>query len=147
MEVNKDEALRSLDIARNHLDSGNIALAIKFAKKSINLYPTPEAQALLRRAEKNTTQNGKESDSRGTTPPTSPSSSSSSREHKKGRTREYTVEQAEIVKRVRACKVHDFYGILGISKEASDLEVKKSYRKVTYIYFIFLCWKTNFYSL
>src|SRR5436305_10617224 len=103
MEVNKDEALRSLDIARNHLDSGNISLAIKFANKSINLYPTLEAQSLLRRAEKNKTttqQNGKESDLRKTSP-TSPTSSSSSREHKQGRTREYTIEQAEIVKRVR----------------------------------------------
>jgi DnaJ family protein B protein 12 len=141
MEVNKDEAIRSLNIARNQLDSGNIALAIKFAKKSINLYPTPEAQAFLKKVESNktTTQNGKEGNNR-TASPTPPSSpSSSSREHKQGRqTREYTVEQVEAVKRIRACEVHDFYGILGISKEASDSEVKKSYRKVQFYIYLFL---------
>jgi DnaJ family protein B protein 12 len=140
MEVNKDEALRSLEIARNKLASGNITVAIKFAQKSINLYPTPEAQDFLRRVEnsKTTTQtNGKENDHYKTTSPTPPSSpSSSSREHKQGRqTREYTKEQADAVKRIRSCGVHDFYAILGISKDASDLEVKKSYRKVTYTHF------------
>ncbi|GBC01103.1 hypothetical protein RclHR1_04070005 [Rhizophagus clarus] len=133
MEVNKDEALRSLEIARSKLASGNIAVAIKFAQKSLNLYPTPEAQDFLKSIEKSTTQTNKENDHHRTASPTTPSSSpsSSSREHKQGRqTREYTKEQADAVKRIRACGVHDFYAILGISKDASDSEVKKSYRKL-----------------
>ncbi|RIA96830.1 hypothetical protein C1645_754064 [Glomus cerebriforme] len=134
MEVNKDEALRSLDIARNKLASGNIAVAIKFAQKSVNLYPTPEAQDFLRKVENTKTTTspiGKESNHTRTASPTPPSSPSYSREHKQGRqTREYTIEQVEAIKRIRACGVHDFYGILGISKDASDLEVKKSYRKL-----------------
>ncbi|CAB4432082.1 unnamed protein product [Rhizophagus irregularis] len=134
MEVNKDEALRSLEIARSKLASGNIAVAIKFAQKSINLYPTPEAQDFLKRVENNktTTQTtGKENDHHRKASPTPPSPSSSSREHKQGRqTKEYTKEQVDAVKRIRACGVHDFYAILGISKDASDLEVKKSYRKL-----------------
>ncbi len=130
MEVNKDEASRCLDIARNHLAKGDIAGAIKFAQKSFNLYPTTEAEIFLRRAESSkVTPN--ESNKHRSSSPTPPSSSSSSREHKQGRqTREYTIEQVEAVKRIRACNVHDFYAILGISKEASDSEVKKAYRKV-----------------
>ncbi|CAI2167353.1 5787_t:CDS:2 [Funneliformis geosporum] len=133
MEVNRDEAIRCLDIARNRLASGNITGAIKFAQKSINLFPTPEAQTFLKRVEsRKTTQSPNESNNdRSASPPPPPSPSSSSREHKQGRqTREYTTEQAEAVKRIRACGVHDFYSILGISKEVSDSEVKKAYRKL-----------------
>src|ERR1043165_7434467 len=104
MEVNKDEASRCLDIARNHLAKGNIASAIKFAQKSINLYLTTEAQVFLKRAEssKATSNGSNKHRSPSPTPPSSPSSSS--REHKQGRqTREYTIEQAEAVKRIRAC--------------------------------------------
>ncbi|CAG8485243.1 18778_t:CDS:2 [Dentiscutata erythropus] len=43
--------------------------------------------------------------------------------------REHTTEQAEAVKRIRACRTHDYYAILGISKDATDSEVKKAYRK------------------
>ena len=40
MEVNKEEALRCLDVARRHLASGDFERAKKFAGKSISMYPT-----------------------------------------------------------------------------------------------------------
>ena len=47
MEVNRDEALRCVEIGRRHLNSGNYDSARKFVGKSISLFPTPEAKALL----------------------------------------------------------------------------------------------------
>ncbi|PSR82617.1 hypothetical protein PHLCEN_2v6050 [Hermanssonia centrifuga] len=44
--------------------------------------------------------------------------------------REYTPEQAAVVKRIRACKVTEYYEILSLKKDCEEVEVKKAYRKV-----------------
>ena len=49
--MNREEALRSLHIAQKHFDSENYPSSIRFAKKSISLFPTPQAQTLLDKAE------------------------------------------------------------------------------------------------
>lgn len=41
---------------------------------------------------------------------------------------EYTAEQEEAVKRIKKCK--DYYEILSISKDATDSEIKKAYKKL-----------------
>ncbi|RHZ82655.1 hypothetical protein Glove_106g85 [Diversispora epigaea] len=126
MESNKDEAIRCFEIAREHFSEGNFTEAIKFAKKSVKLFPTKEAEIFLKRSESTKQTNNRESSRQSASP-----SSSSSREHKQGRqTREYTPEQAEAVKRIRSCDANDYYAILGIRKDATDLEVKKAYRKL-----------------
>lgn len=40
----------------------------------------------------------------------------------------YTAEHAEAVKRIKKCK--DYYEILMVTKEATDSEIKKSYKKL-----------------
>lgn len=40
----------------------------------------------------------------------------------------YTVEHAEAVKRIKKCK--DYYEILMVSKDATDSEIKKAYKKL-----------------
>lgn len=40
----------------------------------------------------------------------------------------YTTEQAEAVKRIKKCK--DYYEILMVSKDATDTEIKKQYKKL-----------------
>lgn len=41
---------------------------------------------------------------------------------------EYTTDQLEAVKRIKKCK--DYYEILSISKDASDSDIKKAYKKL-----------------
>jgi DnaJ family protein B protein 12 len=47
MEVNKEEALRCLHIAQRHRNSSNLPSAIKFARKSVSLFSTPEGEAMV----------------------------------------------------------------------------------------------------
>jgi DnaJ family protein B protein 12 len=106
--MNREEALRCLDIARQRLAQNNTDAAIRFAKKSINLYATPEAQSLLEKLESNT----------------------SSPVVEESTTREYTVSQMQLVERIQTLPKTDYYGILGVARDATDTDIKKAYRKV-----------------
>lgn len=44
--------------------------------------------------------------------------------------RDFTPVQAALVKRVKSCKVTDYYAILDLKKGCEDVEIKKAYRKV-----------------
>lgn len=147
MEVNKDEALRCLDIARRHLSSGNYTSARKFGLKSISLYPTSEAEAFVSKVTSDEAQastdpspsNGTKvpekkagsSSSTGTSSarPNPPPSSRSTPVNHKPVEREYTTEQVAAVQAIRSSG-GDFYKVLGIKKDATDAEIKKAYRKV-----------------
>jgi len=52
MEVNKEEALRSLAIAQRKRAQGQLDAALRFANKSVTLYPTPEGRAMAALIEK-----------------------------------------------------------------------------------------------
>ena len=43
-------------------------------------------------------------------------------------TKDYTPEQVDAVKKIKQCK--DYYEILGCTKEATDSDLKKAYRKL-----------------
>ena len=46
--------------------------------------------------------------------------------------REYTPEQAAVVKRIRACRITEYYEILSVKRDCEEVEVKKAYRKVRF---------------
>jgi hypothetical protein len=46
--------------------------------------------------------------------------------------REYTPENLAVVKRVRTCKVTEYYEILALKTDCDEGEVKKAYRKVSH---------------
>ncbi|CAL1715097.1 unnamed protein product [Somion occarium] len=58
---------------------------------------------------------------------TKPSTSRVNSEQKK---REYTPEQAAVVKRIRTCKVTEYYEILSVKRDCDETEIKKAYRKL-----------------
>ncbi|KAL0576270.1 Chaperone protein dnaJ [Marasmius crinis-equi] len=149
--MNKDEAIRCLGIAQRHRDSGNYSSARKFCQKSINLFDTPEAHKLLasiQAAEE--TNNGEGSSSAsasasGTQEHPSASGAKHRHAHKDskrtsssngtagglgGEKRDYTSEQMDVVKRVRACRVTEYYEILAVKKECEEADIKKAYRKL-----------------
>lgn len=147
MVANRDEAERALAIARGKLEAGQYDSAIRFAKKSIALEASPEAAALLAKAEQ-LQRGGGTSDGTGpataSTSATSAGQTSGSTSQRAGKSRaeasgattgdggggEYTPAQLAMVKRVKACRVTAYYEILELEKTCSDGQIKKAYRKV-----------------
>ncbi|KAG2051011.1 DnaJ-domain-containing protein [Suillus hirtellus] len=153
MEGNKDEAIKCLSIAQKYKDAGNLPSARKFCQKSINLFSTPEAAKFLESIEA-AEASGSSSSSAGAGPSTSngnaQASSSSTETHPSasgakhrstgsahgtaggmgGEKREFTAEQVKVVKRVKACKVTEYYEILSVKKDCEEAEIKKAYRKL-----------------
>lgn len=147
MESNKDEALRALSIAQRHRDAGNYESARRFANKSLALFATPEAKQLLGvidAEEASDAASSSSSPSASTftsSAETHPSSSGVHQRHtkstshangdaKKEEKRDYTPENAAVVKRVRACKATQYYEIMNVKKDCEEADVKKAYRKV-----------------
>ncbi|KAF9199859.1 hypothetical protein BGZ49_009967, partial [Haplosporangium sp. Z 27] len=151
MEVNRDEALRCLDIAKRQLGAGDLAKAKKFAGKSISLFPTPEAKAFLAKVEQEESSPSSASSSsasftsgsasrtsasasatssaRPSSAPPQPTRRSTSSTNHKPVERDYTPEQVAAVKKIRSSG-GDFYKVLGVAKDASDSDIKKAYRKL-----------------
>lgn len=153
MESNKDEALKCLRIAQKHRDAGNFPSARKFCQKSLSLFATPEAELLKKSIESAAaaaesagpssstgTSNGNATTTTSSSTETHPSAAGAKRRGDakaegtaggmNGEKREYTAEQVNVVKRIRACKPTDYYEILGLQKDCEEPDTKKAYRKV-----------------
>lgn len=158
MESNKDEATRCLAIAQKHYNAANYPSARKFCQKSISLFETSEAVRLLAAINSaSSSANGSSSSASGgpstsTSTEAHPSAGGAKHRHHGnanggagssssstangtaggigGDKREYTVEQGAVVKRVRGCKVTEYYEILSVKRDCEEVEIKKAYRKV-----------------
>lgn len=147
MESNKDEALRCFVIAEKHFNVENLTAARKFCTKSISLFSTPQAEKLLVKindANSSSTSNGSSSTSGAEEHPSAtgtkhrhqnpsqaaPSTSTQTSTSGSTKKREYTQEQHTIVKKVRACKVTEYYEILELKRDCEEADIKKAYRKV-----------------
>ncbi|XP_055308891.1 dnaJ homolog subfamily B member 12-like isoform X4 [Sitodiplosis mosellana] len=133
MESNRDEAERCIQIAAQALRECKMEKAEKFLKKAEKLYPSQKAKELLERVLQSAKNNTNETDSiltdRENTKRTrksvaSPNKSPSSEP-------DYTAEQMQHVKRIQSCK--DYYEVLKVTKEATDTEIKKSYKKLALV--------------
>ncbi|GAA5912283.1 uncharacterized protein JCM6883_003306 [Sporobolomyces salmoneus] len=145
--MNREEALRSLHIAQKHFDSSNYPSSIRFAKKSISLFPTPQAQTLLDKAEQLSASSSECGSTASTSTGVDPNTSSEGVRQRKAEqsstaqptnekngsasaSASWTPAQAAVVKRVKACKVTSYYEILSLEKSCSDADIKKAYRKL-----------------
>jgi DnaJ homolog subfamily B member 12 len=148
--MNKDEAIRCLSIAQKHRDAGNFSSARKFAQKSISLFDTPEAHKLLQSIDNAEAASASAPPSGSSNNP--PSSSSGAEAHPSapgvsnrqsgssqangtagglgGKKREFTTEQHAMVKKIRACKVTEYYEIMSLKRDCEEVEIKKAYRKL-----------------
>ncbi|XP_053695124.1 dnaJ homolog subfamily B member 14-like [Sabethes cyaneus] len=126
MEVNKDESRRCIEIAVAAFRAGNVEKAQKFLEKSQRLYPTKEAEELLRRVRNvGSTRTGgtEESTARRRT-----LNKDGEKSQEPKLNVDYTPEQLEAVRRIKRCK--DYYEVLDVTKEATDSDIKKAYKKL-----------------
>ena len=113
--MNKDEAEKCIEVGLTALKQGDNCKAVKFFQKSIRLHPTVLAQQYLKVA-LTKPQTPIKQEAAQKTAPTIPSAS------------KYTQDQENMCRQILQKK--DFYDILGIGKNASQDEIKKSYRKL-----------------
>ena len=159
MSVNKDEAIRCLHIAQKHRTNGNHTSALKFARKSVALYSTPEGIAMVSLVERemvsestkeqSSSQASTSASASGSATPTTAKAtgveehvtSAHARPGHRSKaperadsggdsSRSYTAKQVEVVKRVISCKHHEYYEILAVDKTCSENDVKRAYKKV-----------------
>lgn len=134
MESNRDEADRCIDIALSAFATGNYEKSERFLRKAENLYPTQRAKEILAKIRHFSNENN--SRKRGANqqqqqqPPNNPRTNGSGDESPTADStqRDYTKEQMNVVRRIKTCK--DFYEVLGVTKESSDSDIKKAYKKL-----------------
>lgn len=131
--ANADEAGKALKLARSYLEKGSYTVALKWARKSSSLSPSSEAADLTASIEKEiaggaTSKDPTSSATKATGAEAHPSasgthqrpghgtasnaSSSAKTGDANAKTRSFTPEQTKVVKRVIACKAHEYYSIL-----------------------------------
>lgn len=124
MEVNKEEALRCVELSKSKFQQGNTAAALKLAKKSLSLYSTRQGEAWLHVLQNELTATPALPNT--TRPRTKTTQKMSSQDAPE---RDYTQQQSDAVKKLKL-KGRTLYEILGVEKAASEGEIKKAYHKV-----------------
>ena len=129
--ISRDEADKCLEIAMRAIREGNKEKAEKFVRKAGKLFPSRRIQEVM-----NLVQGmGEEKESSDSSVPPHhrrnghrDTSAEHDNEEATTSNTSYTQEQVEAVKKIRRCK--NYYEMLGVSKDCSESELKKSYRKL-----------------
>ncbi|XP_046479573.1 dnaJ homolog subfamily B member 12 [Neodiprion pinetum] len=125
MDSNKDEAERCLELAEQFIIEGKCDKAEKFIQKAQRLFPTKKAEDLLVKLSMNSKQNPK-SEGEPDLRKRQTASKDGSQSHPNSN--DFSKDQIDAVKKIKKCK--DYYEILGVSKDATDGDIKKAYKKL-----------------
>lgn len=127
MDSNKDEANRCMEIGLTALRLGNPEKAEKMFEKAQKLFPCTRAEQLLKELRSRQEKHSK--------PGQASTNSDDSGQTRRRRPQEattdepkYTDDQLVVVKKVLKCK--DFYEVLAVSKDSTDAQIKKAYKKL-----------------
>uniref|UniRef100_A0A8C5Q7X9 DnaJ homolog subfamily B member 14 n=1 Tax=Leptobrachium leishanense TaxID=445787 RepID=A0A8C5Q7X9_9ANUR len=132
MESNRDEAERCISIALGAIKNQNTDKALRFLEKAQKLFPTDKARDIIdsiyKASHPNAPSESTEPSSprrrKNTSDPAPSANGEAGGETSKG----YTPDQLDSVKRIKQCK--DYYEILGVTREATEDDLKKAYRKL-----------------
>jgi DnaJ family protein B protein 12 len=123
--MNKDEALKCLNISKTKYRSGDSSGAMKFAEKGKRLFDCTEINQWIQFLKENPTPS---------TPKQKLNKAKEEKQEKKEEeqpSRPYTPDQVSGIKKILDCKKKgDLYGIFGLEKSCSDNDIKKAYRKM-----------------
>jgi DnaJ homolog subfamily B member 12 len=117
--MNRDEAQRCIELGISALKSNDIDKALRLFQKSLSLFPTEEAERYLRTVLEKKQKIAHSEPKSSSQPKSSPEFNTQAK---------YTPDQESLCREI--LKKSDYYDVLGISKTATQDEIKKSYRKL-----------------
>lgn len=133
--MNADGAQQCLDISkRAWLEERNYAKALKFARKAESLHSSTEGQRWLARLAKESTDTAGQPSASAETKSSMKSPDPATNSSNSNVAREYSEEQLEAVRKIKKCG-KDYYAVLGLPRDCSDVDIKKAYRKVCFSWF------------
>lgn len=131
---NKDESDRCIEIAVAALKTGNLERAEKFLNKADNLYPSQKAKNLIAQIRAGAFSKFEKKEQE-TTEPTGPRKRAVPEKQEEPKLGvDFTSDHVEIVSKIKKCK--DYYEVLGVTKEATDSEIKKVSYLLTFFHTI-----------
>lgn len=133
-EANKDEALKCSHLSKRFFEQDEYELAIKYAEKSVKLHPSAEAATWLEKVKQISVES--RSQPKHEIPAATKDCEAKGKNMPATHSAMYTKEQEEEVRGLLKVNKEDFYAVLGVSKEATEIEIKRSYKKVTCILFL-----------
>ncbi|KAH8966532.1 hypothetical protein BDL97_03G029800 [Sphagnum fallax] len=142
MDSNKDEGLKCLRIGKEAMEAGDKGRALKFLRMAQRLYPSAQVEEDLllllltsmnegrkRDSDKDSASDDKQTRKRNCDDVNSHLHRSNSTPSASAAAAAAEQQQIEVVQHIR--RTRDYYQILGLSKDCTEDEVRKAYRKLS----------------